>query len=285
MCNIVSQVLLTMHRIMKAVPRMFSRLVSLVIIVSVLAGGQKKNASPYSFSKSLDLTIASISGSLLLGSILIDYSPMSAENISTLSPKNISSYDSKAINNWDLNSIKMSDILLYSSIAVPGLLLVDETVRDYYYHFSLLWAESIFLTLGITNLTKVLAQRPRPYLYGDKAPAEYKQKEDNRKSFFSGHTSISAASYFLLASMYDDYNPDSKLSPYLWASAFLTPALTAYYRYDAGKHFPSDLVAGYIVGSTVGVLVPKWHTKNSKIDVGLTLQMSGKLRTRLSYRF
>ena len=74
---------------MKAVPRMFSRLVSLVIIVSVLAGEQKKNASPYSFSKSLDLTIASISGSLLLGSILIDYSPMSAENIYSDSKKYI----------------------------------------------------------------------------------------------------------------------------------------------------------------------------------------------------
>ena len=179
----------------------------------------------------------------------------------------------------------MSDILLYSSIAVPVLLLADERVRDDYRGFSLLWAESLFLTLGITNLTKVLVSRPRPYLYGDKASEEYKLKNDNRKSFFSGHTSISAVSCFLMASMYDDYNPNSKLSPYLWAGACFTPALTAYYRYDAGKHFPSDLVAGYIVDSVVGVLVPKLHTKSSKINVGLTLQASGKFRTHLSYRF
>ena len=285
MCNIISQVLWTMQKIIKLASRSFFRLLSIIITVSVLTGGQNKNSSPYSLSKNLELTIASISGSLLIGSVLIDYSPMTAGNISKLNPENISSYDSKAINNWDLNSIRMSDLLLYSSIAVPGLLLIDEKVRDDYYNFSLLWAESIFLTLGITNLTKVLVQRPRPYLYGDKASPEYKQKEDNRKSFFSGHASISAASYFLLASMYDDYNPDSKLSPYLWAGSCLAPALTAYYRYDAGKHFPSDLVAGYLVGSAVGVLVPRWHTKNSKIDVGLTLQMSGKLKTRLSYRF
>ena len=179
----------------------------------------------------------------------------------------------------------MSDFLLYSSIAVPGLLLTDKTVRNDYRSFSLVWAESVFLTLGITNLTKVLVSRPRPYLYGDKAPEEYKIKDDNRKSFFSGHTSISAVSCFLMASMYDDYNPDSKLSPYLWASAGFIPALTAYYRYDAGKHFPADLVAGYIVGSAVGIMVPKWHTKNSKINVSLTLQMSGKIKTHLSYRF
>ena len=282
MCNTISQVLLAIHRIIERVIRF---LLSVIIIVSVLAGEQEKNTSPYSFSKNIDLTIAGISSSLLIGSVLVDYSPMSKENISTLNPENISSYDSKAINNWDLNSIKMSDILLYSSIAVPGLLLADERVRDDYRGFSLLWAESLFLTLGITNLTKVLVSRPRPYLYGDKASEEYKLKNDNRKSFFSGHTSISAVSCFLMASMYDDYNPNSRLSPYLWVGACFTPALTAYYRYDAGKHFPSDLVAGYIVGSVVGVLVPKLHTKSSKINVGLTLQASGKLRTHLSYRF
>ena len=271
-----------MHRIIEPGRRF---LLSVIVIVSVLAGEQEKNTSPYSFSKNIDLTIAGIISSLLIGSVLVDYSPMSKENISTLKPENISSYDSEAINNWDLNSIKMSDILLYSSIAVPALLLADERVRDDYRGFSLLWAESLFLTLGITNLTKVLVSRPRPYLYGDKASEEYKLKNDNRKSFFSGHTSISAVSCFLMASMYDDYNPNSKLSPYLWAGACFTPALTAYYRYDAGKHFPSDLVAGYIVGSVVGVLVPKLHTKSSKINVGLTLQASGKLRTHLSYRF
>lgn len=282
MCNTISQVLLTMHRIIEPVIRF---LLSVIIIVSVLTGGQEKNTSPYSFSKNIDLTIAGISSSLLIGSALVDYFPMSKENISTLNPENISSYDSKAINNWNLNSVKMSDILLYSSIAVPGLLLADERVRDDYRNFSLLWAESLFLTLGITNLTKVLVNRPRPYLYGDKASEEHKLKDDNRKSFFSGHTSISAASCFLMASMYDDYNPHSKLSPYLWAGACFTPALTAYYRYDAGKHFPSDLAAGYIVGSVVGVLVPKLHTKSSKINVRLTFQTSGKLRTHLFYRF
>ena len=177
----------------------------------------------------------------------------------------------------------MSDILLYSSIAAPGLLLMDLKVRDDYHAFYLLWAESLFLTLGITNLTKVLVQRPRPYLYGKKASAEFKQKNDNRKSFFSGHTSISAVSCFLIATMHDDYNPSSKLSPYLWSGALFVPALTAYYRYEAGKHFLSDVAAGYLVGGTIGMLIPKLHKKNSEVNLGLTLQSDGKLRPHLSY--
>ena len=257
--------------------------ISIIILTSVLVLGQGKITSPYSTSRSLDLTIAGLSGGLLLGSALIDYSPMSLEDISMLSADNIPGYDSKAINNWSLKSIKMSDILLYSSIAAPGLLLMDLKVRDDYHAFYILWAESLFLTLGITNLTKVLAQRPRPYLYGKKASAEFKQKNDNRKSFFSGHTSISAVSCFLIATMHDDYNPSSKFSPYLWSGALLVPALTAYYRYEAGKHFPSDVAAGYLVGGTIGMLIPRLHKKSSEVNFGLTLQSDGKLRPHLSY--
>ena len=176
-------------------------------MTSVLVLGQGKNTSPYSTSKSLDLTIASLSGGLLLGSTLIDYSPMSLEDISILSADNIPGYESKAIKNWSLKSIKMSDILLYSSIAAPGLLLMDQRIRDDYHTFYLLWAESLFLTLGITNLTKVLVQRPRPYLYGKKASSEFKQKNDNRKSFFSGHTSISAVSCLSLIHISEPTRP------------------------------------------------------------------------------
>jgi len=258
----------------------------IVLIISLSFGEQnEKNNSPYVLSNDLDLTIATIGSGLLLGSMLIDYKPLSIKDISILNSEIVPKYDSKAIENWSLSSIKKSDILLYSSIAFPGFLLIDEKVRRDYYNFSILWAESILLTAGITNIVKVLVKRPRPYLYGDKASIAYKQDEDNRKSFFSGHTSISAVSCFLLASMYDDYNPDGGLSPYLWFGAYTIPALTAYYRYDAGKHFLSDLVVGYIVGRAIGLSVPKWHKGEGKMNVGVTLQTDGRIKSSFSYRF
>ena len=90
-----------------------------------------------------------------------------------------------------------------------------------------------------------------------------------------------------MASMYEDYKPGSNILPYLWTSAFLVPAYTAYCRYDAGKHFLSDVVAGYLVGSTIGVLVPKLYTNNSNNTVNLSfiLQPTGKIKTRLTYEF
>ena len=273
------------HVIMRIIIKLAQRFLILIAIVSSSVADQGKDNSPYSFSRGLDMKIAGLSGSLLLGSMLMSYKSMDLNDISSLDPNDISNFDSKAIDNWNLNSMKMSDLLLFSSIAAPGLLMLDKKIRNDYRSFSLIWAESIFLALGITNFTKVLVGRPRPYLYGDKASNDYKLKKYNKKSFFSGHTSITAVSWFVMASMYEDYQPESTISSYLWASAFLVPAYTAYCRYDAGKHFPSDLIAGYLVGGAVGVLVPKWHTKSSKVNISFSLQPSGKIKTRLAYRF
>ena len=266
--------------------KLTQRILLLIVIVSASIEGQGKNNSPYSLSRGLDMTIAGISGGLLLGSMLINYTPMNLNDIVSLKSGDVPDYDSKAIDNWSVSSIKMSDVLLFSSIAVPGLLMSDKEIRSDYRNFSLVWAQSLFLTLGFTNFTKVLVGRPRPYLYADNASDDYKLKKDNKKSFFSGHTSISAVSWFLMASMYEDYRPESNILPYLWTSAFLVPAYTAYCRYDAGKHFPSDVIAGYLVGSTIGILVPKWYTKNnSKVNLSFVLQPTGKIKTRLAYEF
>ena len=266
--------------------KLVQRVLLSITVLSVLVKGQGKNNSPYNLSRDLDMKIAGISGGLLLGSMLIDYTPMDLSEIASLKPSDVPDYDSKAIENWNLGSIKMSDVLLFSSIAVPGFLMFDQEIRSDYRNFSLVWAQSLFLTLGFTNFTKVLVGRPRPYLYADNASDNYKLKKDNRKSFFSGHTSISAVSWFLMASLYEDYRPGSNISPYLWTSAFLVPAYTAYCRYDAGKHFPSDVIAGYLVGSTIGILVPKWYTKNnSRVNLSFALQPTGKIKTRLAYEF
>ena len=114
---------------------------------------------------------------------------------------------------------------------------------------------------------------------------EHKLEDDNQRSFFSGHTSMSAAAWFMMASIYQDYHPQSKLAPYIWAAAYLVPAATGYFRYDAGKHFPSDILTGYFVGRMVGIMVPRWHKKGSGVNIGFMLLQGGQPGVQLSYRY
>ena len=269
---------------------MVNRILFSIMILSNLIG-QKDTASvapdsPYYLSKRMDLPLAAVSTGLLVGAALVDVTPLTEDDINDLNKDEVSDFDYSATENWDENSIATSDLLLYSSIGFPAILLIDKEIRRDYKKFMSIWAETFVLTYGLTNLTKVLVSRPRPYLYGtSEGSEEHKMEDDNQRSFFSGHTSLSAASWFMMASMYQDYHPESKLAPYIWATAYLVPAATGYYRYDAGKHFLSDVLTGYFIGRAIGVMVPRWHKKSSRVDVGLMLLPSGEPGVQLTYRY
>ena len=269
---------------------MVNRILFSIMILSNLIG-QKDTASvapdsPYYLSKRMDLPLAAVSTGLLVGAELVNVTPLTEDDINDLNKDEVSDFDYSATENWDENSIATSDLLLYSSIGFPAILLIDKEIRRDYKKFMSIWAETFVLTYGLTNLTKVLVSRPRPYLYGtSEGSEEHKMEDDNQRSFFSGHTSLSAASWFMMASMYQDYHPESKLAPYIWATAYLVPAATGYYRYDAGKHFLSDVLTGYFIGRAIGGMVPRWHKKSSRVDVGLMLLPSGEPGVQLTYRY
>ena len=41
----------------------------------------------------------------------------------------------------------------------------------------------------------------------------------------------------------------------------MIPAITGYLRVKAGKHYPTDTIAGYLLGATAGILIPQLHKK------------------------
>ena len=59
-------------------------------------------------------------------------------------------------------------------------------------------------------------------------------------------------------------NPDSKWKSVIWTLGITLPATTSYLRHNAGKHFPTDVISGYLVGATIGYLVPHFHKTNTK---------------------
>ena len=124
-------------------------------------------------------------------------------------------------------------------------------------------AETFAMAWGFTNLSKRIAKRPRPYMYNDNYdifPMEMRRRDDARMSFFSGHTSGSAAMYYFTAVTFSKYYPDSKLKPFVWGTSISIPVLTGFMRVKAGKHFPTDVLLGYVVGALIGgVLVPALH--------------------------
>jgi hypothetical protein len=49
-------------------------------------------------------------------------------------------------------------------------------------------------------------------------------ESDARKSFFSGHASMTACNTFFAAKIWSDMHPNSKLKPWVWTAAAAVPA-------------------------------------------------------------
>lgn len=183
----------------------------------------------------------------------------------------------------DDRSRKFSDRLLNFNAGISGFLVLGKRTRRDLPRIALLYGETMALTGGITNLTKVTFRRTRPFVFGPGFDDDRVLDSGDRASLISGHTSISAAGTFFFARVFSDYYPDSKLKPFVWGTAIVLPAAAGYLRVRAAKHFPTDVMAGYAVGAAIGYLVPTLH-KRAILPRGMTLS-GGTQGILLSYRF
>lgn len=190
-------------------------------------------------------------------------SPLTPADLALLDRNRLIPIDRKSTY-WSSSSAKKaSNLAFYSATLAPLLLLAEKETRKDAAVISVLYLETLTLNSGLTELTKNLAKRSRPYTYNPDYPLAPKLGRDARKSFFSGHTSSTAASCFFAAKVWSDYHPGNRWKPLVWATAATIPALTGYFRMRAGQHFFTDVAVGYSIGATIGYLIPVLHRKAS----------------------
>lgn len=204
-----------------------------------------------------------------------DFAGLTSEEILDLDRMDVNSFDRKGTFNYSIKANNWSDVFSIGSYALPFALLIPKRTRGDVGTIFLLYGESFLINGGLTGLTKRLSKRPRPFVYNELAPFAKKQLRGARYSFFSGHTSSAAHNSFFAAKIFSDYFPDSKLKPYVWITAATIPAVTGYLRVKAGKHYPTDVMAGYAVGALVGFLVPHLHKKGKDSPLGIIASPNG----------
>lgn len=232
--------------------------ISLTLPVSGQSGDS--NQGPYYLSLKRDLLYGGLgAGSMAFGSVLRSRTP--DITLADLRLRNIPSFDRVATRLSSEKARAASDSGLYASAALPSLLLLGNESRRDFGKVSVLFAETMAFTSGMTYIIKSTALRPRPYVFDENLDPATVINSRDRAAFLSGHTSVSAAGGFFFARVFSDYYPDSKLKPYAWALGAGLPALTGYLRIRGGQHYPSDVVAGYALGATIGYLIPTLHKK------------------------
>lgn len=217
--------------------------------------------SPYKLSYAKDVPIYSAGIALgVTGQFLKKRkSTLDQESILKLNRNDINSFDKNATFNWNTRAAHWSDGLMMLAIATPLLFTAGKASRNDFGKVAAISSQVFIVNLGITNFTKEIVKRKRPYIYNENAPMDKKMKRDSYSSFFSGHTSTAASMSFAFAQMHSDYYPNSRVRPFVWFSAMTLPLATGILRNRGGKHFWTDIIVGYLVGAATGIIIPRIH--------------------------
>jgi hypothetical protein len=152
--------------------------------------------------------------------------------IDPLTPDEIADLDINDVNSFDRGAMSpyretgAGDALLYTSYLLPLTFLAHERAREDWKTLGVLWVETLALQLGINGFVKSTVLRTRPYAYDPDTPMDNKASKQARVSFYSGHTSTTAANCFFVARVFHEYLTSRRAKILLWTGAAIYPALT-----------------------------------------------------------
>lgn len=253
------------------------------ILLTTFSGFPQGTESPYELTKK-DYGIV---GSAILLNSAAFFIRNGIENptltdLNSLERADINRLDRTATYNWSPSASDWSDRTEIASIAFPLILLAPQKSRKDAVKLFVMGAEAVAVNQGLTDLTKSITRRYRPFTYNEEVPIDTRLAKNARLSFYSGHTSASATFCFFTATVFEEYFPDSAYKPLVWATAITLPAITGWLRYEAGKHYLSDVIIAYGMGALVGTFIPKIHLKTNSSRIVASGNSSG---LNISYRF
>ena len=229
-------------------------------------------ASPFALRLSVDVPVMVASSVIGLGWLLQDEVGPAA-CVPNCDRGRLPAFDRFVAGRYDENFKLGSDIAVAAVlVGSAGLLLFELGAVEL-----VIASEAVLVSAALTVALMYAVRRPRPFLYGQDAPLEERESGGAAMSFPSGHTANAFAAVTALFSIWHAHRPRSA-APY-WALA-IGGALAASVgagRVVSGDHFPSDVLAGALIGSAIGWATPELHRTGSLalIPSATGLQLTG----------
>ena len=232
--------------------------VSLVILTQLMPADASADDGPaYELSLEVDLPLVLISGALA-SSFFLRSEVGPAHCAPLCDPSNLNPLDRKFAGYYDqkwgtVGDISTASVLLFG----PVMLMIGEGPLDGL-NDSLVVAESALAASAVQVLVSYAVKRPRPRVYGEKAPFDSRDDANAARSFFSGHVGNGVAA--TLATSLAFFRIDEPIWGWATLAAGLGgSALIGVARIAAGSHFPTDVLVGAAVGAALGIAIPALH--------------------------
>lgn len=192
--------------------------------------------------------------------------------------KNVNSFDRFFMHKYSKTKDNLADCTLTISMIVPALLFIPQNepfTKNDYLTATIMYAETLLIANGIKELTKLCVNRIRPYMYysdlSDSALQKYINRGDFANSFPSGHSTMAFAGATFVSYTFSEYFPNSKMKIPVIIGSYGFALSTALLRVSSGNHFPTDILTGAVLGSSIGFLVPFLHKFNEEKSFNIEL--------------
>lgn len=247
---------------------------------------------PYDISWKTDIPVASVAALTgILGSVFKNIQPKpDSSDIISLKSIDINQLDRTAVDNYSETANLWSSITLWSVRYSHFLFYIPLLCKKQWYPivaYTVMYYEAMAINGSLTSITKSISNRARPYIYGSHLSVEKKLKKGRGgfRSFYSGHTSGAFCSAVFISKIFSDVYPSSRLKGLVWGLCLSTATTTGILRYTAGKHYPTDVIAGACMGSFIGYFIPALHKKKTDIPVSVYPIMGEKSGIKITFRF
>jgi undecaprenyl-diphosphatase len=157
----------------------------------------------------------------------------------------------------DLTALGGTTILTLFTATVAGYLLISGKRAT-----AVLVVIAIAGGTLLSNLFKYAFARPRPDLVAHAVDVY-------TASFPSGHAMLSAVTYLTLGALLARVEANRRTRIYVIAVAILLTLLIGFSRIYLGVHYPTDVLAGWAVGSAWAMLcwaVAAWLQRRGKVE-------------------
>jgi len=241
-------------------------LAALLIVIACAAPSHvdAQQAFPYQLSPGREGLLLGGGAALLAAGFVVnaELDLLTPDDVAALDPADINGFDRPATTRWSVVSGNVSDAVLVATVGASVITTIA-TARgpSAPTTIGVMFGETILVGNGVSQLMKTAIRRVRPYVYNDDPdiPFEKKLTKTARQSFPSGHAVNAFASAVFLSTVFAKLHPTSPARPWIWGGSLAAASAVGFLRYDAGKHFPTDVLAGAAIGGVLGWGIPKMH--------------------------
>jgi membrane-associated phospholipid phosphatase len=243
--------------------------------------------SPYSLQPGFDYSFAGAGLALRGYAEWVDHVRYrDTTEFRTLDRRDIPAFDRWAIGYYSPRLDEASTVLTALEFAVPvAVNLWDmKTGQEARYGIVtdlVIYSEVYCYSSSLAIYAKALTIHARPLAFTPAAPQSERAAGDARSSFFSAHTTSAFASAVFTSYTFQLKHPDSPLVPWVWGGMLTAASTVGALRIFSGKHFPSDVLAGAIVGSALGYGIPRYHLNKVAKEINKEESRTGAAHWRL----